>query len=99
MSRIEKGLIAMALMSLGILIIGNFLTLRIQQGTIETLLDKMEGKVEHEQMQQERIWNLHERVKALEQEDLRIHAHIQWYVRRRSGAAEADRMVAAMEAR
>ena len=99
MSRIEKGLIVVALMAMTTLVGGNFLTLRTQQGTIETLINKMVGKVEHEQMQQERIWNLHERVKALEQEDLRIHAHIQWYVRRRSGAAEADRMVAAMEAR
>ena len=72
-------------------------TINKQQDTIETMIDRVAMTVEHEQSQEDRIWDLHRRVKALEAEDERLLAHIKWFVMRRSGTDELRMMVAAVE--
>ena len=67
---------------------------QIQQKSLEILEGGCEAPIEHEQSQEDRIWDLHRRVKALEAEDERLLAHIKWFVMRRSGTNELRKMEA-----
>ena len=53
--------------------------------------------VELDQIQETKLWDLHDRVLALEAEDERLSAHIKWFVMRRSGTDELRKMEAAIK--
>lgn len=101
MSRAHKYFISLLGGFLFGIIVFNSLAIREQQKAIEILESDSTVIIEHEQSQEDRIWDLHRRVKALEAEDERLLAHIKWFVMRRSGTNELrkmERAVARLEA-
>ena len=71
-------------------------TIAKQQDIIDTLLDVAISNTKLDLLHDQRIWDLHRRVVALEAEDQRIMAHVRWFVMRRSGTNELRRMEAAI---
>ena len=97
MSTTDRRLIELVGFFLIVLTVGNFWRQQKTFETLETLESSAAATVEHEQSQENRIWDLHRQVKALEAEDERLLAHIKWFVMRRSGTDELRMMVAAVE--
>ena len=94
MSKTDRNLIGLVGFFLIMFTVLNFFTIQGQQKSLEILESGHAATVEHEQSQENRIWDLHRRVKALEAEDKRLMAHIKWFVMRRSGTDELRKMEA-----
>jgi len=92
MSILDRVLISL----IGVLGAINFLVIWEQHKAIEILESSFIMTVEHEQSQEDRIWDLHHQVKVLEKEDERLLAHIKWFVMRRSGTDELRKMETVM---
>ena len=93
----DRVLVAGSQLGLLALVIINFFIVQEQQTVIETLIDSVALTAEHEQTQETKLWDLHDRVLALEAEDERLLAHIKWFVMRRSGTDELRKMEAAIK--
>lgn len=76
--------------------VGSVYIVRQQQVALEVLLDTVAGNMEYDMDQQAKLWDLHRRVLALEDNDERLEAHIRWFVMRRSGTNELRKMEAAI---
>lgn len=96
MSKTDRGLIGLVGFLLIVLTCGNFLMIQKQQKSLEILESGFTVTVEHEQSQEDRIWDLHRRVKVLGKEDERLLSHIKWFVMRRSGTNELRKMEVAV---
>ena len=93
MDRILTVLLGAGLAALMVL---NFLTIRRQQTAITILMNMaIDGTAIFED-HHTKIWDLRQRVGALEQEDKRLLSHIKWFVMRRSGTDELRKMEAAV---
>jgi hypothetical protein len=85
-------------------ILANTATMIFQGRAIKSLIESNTASVEFDsnmlkQSQEDytKLWDLHRRVLALENETKRLEAHIKWFVMRRSGTNELRKMEAAVD--
>ncbi len=96
MFKIKASMFAIVVFSILILQSYTIATITRQQNAIESLIDRAEAYEAIYKDQNVKLWDLHDRVLALEAEDERLLAHIKWFVMRRSGTNELRKMEAAV---